>query len=159
MAGLQPPTGDRERSSAGVEMAEAPVHRIGEVAEVVGLSLRTIRYYEETGLVPPSGRSAGGFRLYTDADIDRLLLIKQMKPLDLTIDQMRDLLGVRDRLADPATAGPGRKALADELAAFADLVEERCRRLRAHLVAGEELSATLRRELAAEAEADPQAPA
>jgi DNA-binding transcriptional MerR regulator len=80
------------------------MHQIGEVAEAVGLSLRTIRYYEETGLVLPSGRSAGGFRLYTDSDIDRLRLVKQMKPLELTIDEMRELLTVRDRLADPSTS-------------------------------------------------------
>jgi MerR family transcriptional regulator, copper efflux regulator len=79
------------------------MHQIGEVADAVGLSLRTIRYYDEAGLVPPSGRSAGGFRLYTVADIDRLRLVKHMKPLDLTIEEMRDLLTTRDRLADPTT--------------------------------------------------------
>ena len=43
--------------------------QIGEVAERVKLSLRTIRHYEEVGLVPPSARSKGGFRLYTEADV------------------------------------------------------------------------------------------
>jgi DNA-binding transcriptional MerR regulator len=42
------------------------LHQIGAVANAVGLSLRTIRYYEEVEVVPPSGRTAGGFRLYTD---------------------------------------------------------------------------------------------
>jgi Predicted transcriptional regulators len=125
------------------------MHQIGEVAEAVGLSLRTIRYYEETGLVPPSGRSAGGFRLYTDADIDRLRLVKQMKPLDFSIDEMRDLLATRDRLADPATPGGERAELLDRLAMFADLAEERCRRLREQLAAGEAISRTLRSELEA----------
>ncbi len=46
--------------------------RIGEVADRVGLSLRTIRHYDEIGLVVPSDRSAGGFRLYTEADVVRL---------------------------------------------------------------------------------------
>lgn len=77
------------------------MHRIGEVAEAVGLSLRTIRYYEEAGLVLPSGRSAGGFGLYTGADIERLRLVKHVKPLELTIEEMRDLLDTRDRPADP----------------------------------------------------------
>jgi len=44
------------------------MHQIGQVAGAVGLSLRTIRHWEEVGLVLPSGRSAGGFRLYTDQD-------------------------------------------------------------------------------------------
>ncbi|WP_159055930.1 MerR family transcriptional regulator, partial [Thermobifida fusca] len=72
--------------------------QIGEVAERTGLSLRTIRYYGEVGLVVPSARSKGGFRLYTESDVARLLLIKQMKPLGFSLEQTRDLLGVLDRL-------------------------------------------------------------
>ena len=52
--------------------SDGQLHQIGTVAERVGLSLRTIRHYEEVGLVVPSGRSAGGFRLYTDGDVERL---------------------------------------------------------------------------------------
>jgi DNA-binding transcriptional MerR regulator len=58
--------------------------QIGEVAERTALSLRTIRYYEEVGLVPPSARTQGGFRLYTEADVERLLLVKRMKPLEFS---------------------------------------------------------------------------
>jgi DNA-binding transcriptional MerR regulator len=123
------------------------MHQIGEVAEAVGLSLRTIRYYEETDLVPPSGRSSGGFRLYTDTDIERLRLVKHMKPLDLSIDEMRDLLTTRDRLADPATPKREREALVDRLAMFAELADERCHRLREQVEAGEAVSRTLRAEL------------
>ena len=123
------------------------MHQIGEVADAVGLSLRTIRYYEEADLVPPSGRSAGGFRLYTDADIERLRLVKHMKPLELTIDEMRDLLTTRDRLADPTTPTRQRHELLDRLAVFAELADERCQRLRGQLEAGEKISRTLRGEL------------
>ena len=126
---------------------KARMHQIGEVADAVGLSLRTIRYYEETGLVPPSGRSTGGFRLYTDADIERLRLVKHMKPLELTIEEMRDLLTTRDRLADPATPKRERDELLDRLAMFAELAEERCQRLRDQVEAGEMISRTLRAEL------------
>lgn len=73
---------------------------IGEVAERVGLSLRTIRYYEEIGLISPSARSQGGFRLYLEADVARLQLVKDMKPLGFSLDEMRDLLGVLDKLDD-----------------------------------------------------------
>jgi DNA-binding transcriptional MerR regulator len=126
---------------------KARMHQIGEVADAVGLSLRTIRYYEETGLVPPSGRSTGGFRLYTDADIERLRLVKHMKPLDLTIEEMRDLLATRDRLADPATSKADRADLLDRLSMFAELAEERCQRLRDQIEAGETISRTLRAEV------------
>ena len=123
------------------------MHQIGEAAAAAGLSLRTIRYYEEAELVLPSGRTAGGFRLYTDADIDRLRLVKQMKPLDLSIDEMRDLLTIRDRLADPSA--PDRSDLLDRLKMFAELAEERCQRLRDRLDAGAALSSTLRSEVRA----------
>ena len=63
--------------------------QIGDVAEQTGLSLRTIRYYEEAGLVTPSTRTTGGFRLYTEADADRFDLIKRMKPLGFSIEEMR----------------------------------------------------------------------
>jgi len=82
------------------------MHQIGEVAEAVGLSLRTIRHWDDVALVPPSGRSAGGFRLYTDADIERLRLGRSLKPLDLTLEEIRDPAraeqrgdGLRERLA------------------------------------------------------------
>ena len=57
-----------------------------------GLSLRTIRHYEETGLVIPSARSRGGFRLYTESDVGRPMAIRRMKPLGFALDEMRDLL-------------------------------------------------------------------
>ena len=59
--------------------------QIGEVAEQVGLSLRTIRYYEEVGLVTPSSRTSGGFRLYTETEVARLRLVKRMKPLEFSL--------------------------------------------------------------------------
>jgi MerR family copper efflux transcriptional regulator len=67
---------------------------IGELAERTGLSLRTIRHYDETGLLKPSGRSDGGFRLYTADDLDRLMLIRRMKPLGFSLEEMGELLRV-----------------------------------------------------------------
>lgn len=72
--------------------------QIGEVAARTELSLRTIRHYEETGLVIPTARSQGGFRLYTEADVARLTVIRRMKPLGFTLDEMRALLEATDRL-------------------------------------------------------------
>ena len=122
------------------------MHQIGEVAETVGLSLRTIRHYEEIGLVRPSGRSAGGFRLYTDDDIERLRLVKHMKPLDFSLDEMRDLLEARDRLA-AGTGDPEDTArTCERLAAYAAAAEQRCQVLRAQLRAAESMAGLLRRE-------------
>ncbi len=74
--------------------------QIGEVAERTGLSLRTIRYYEEMDLVVPDTRTDGGFRLYTEDHLHRLALIRRMKPLGFTRREMRELLEARDRLDD-----------------------------------------------------------
>lgn len=55
--------------------------RIGEAAERTGLTQRTIRYYEELGLLPPPGRTQGDFRLFSDADIQRLRDVSRLKQL------------------------------------------------------------------------------
>jgi len=67
---------------------------IGELAEKTGLSLRTIRHYDEVGLLKPSGRTEGGFRLYTPEDFTRLMLIRRMKPLGFSLEEMTELLRV-----------------------------------------------------------------
>jgi MerR family transcriptional regulator, repressor of the yfmOP operon len=57
----------------------APLLRIQEVAAEVGLTSRTIRYYEELGLLEPAGRSEGSYRLYDPDDLDRLRFIKGLR--------------------------------------------------------------------------------
>ena len=121
------------------------MHQIGEVAKDVGLSLRTIRHYEEVGLVPPSGRTSGGFRLYTDDDIQRLRLVKRMKPLEFSLEEMRELLQARDRLA-AGVDEPQRHALLRRVAMFAATAEERCERLREELQSAQAMADTLRLE-------------
>ncbi|QNE47619.1 MerR family transcriptional regulator [Glaciihabitans sp. INWT7] len=78
-----------------MERAEATMH-IGELAERTGLSLRTIRHYDEVGLLEPTGRTVGGFRLYTHDDFGRLMLIRRMKPLGFTLEEMTELLRIID---------------------------------------------------------------
>lgn len=121
------------------------MHQIGEVADAVGLSLRTIRHYDELGLVPPSGRTAGGFRLYTDDDIERLRLLKHMKPLDFTLEEMGELLTVRDRLTQEIDDDE-RGARLERLAMYAAATESRCEKLREQLAAAESMARVLRRE-------------
>lgn len=84
---------------------------IGAVAERTGLSLRTLRHYDEIGLVTPSQRSEGGFRLYSAEDVERILLIRRMKPLDFSLEQMRELLEVTDALEGPDAPESARRAL------------------------------------------------
>ena len=126
---------------------ETELHQIGEVAERVGLSLRTVRYYEEEGLVRPAKRSDGGFRLYRQSEIARLELIKEMKPLGFTVQEMRQLLAARDSLerGEPGSAKHD-KAL-DRLAAYVAETKERTEELRRKLDAADVFSRTLAGEL------------
>lgn len=80
--------------------AAVPMMHIGELAERSEMSLRTIRHYDETGLLRPSGRTEGGFRLYTVRDLERLLVIRRMKPLGFSLEEMGDVLAIVDALAD-----------------------------------------------------------
>jgi DNA-binding transcriptional MerR regulator len=120
--------------------------QIGEVATRVGLSLRTIRHWDEVGLVVPSKRSAGGFRLYTEADIDRLVLVKTLRPLDFTLEQMRELLATMDALEDDLGDDARITAeLAGRLGVFRTAVDSRVEALRAQVQGLEMLSRELRR--------------
>ncbi|MFI7449800.1 MerR family transcriptional regulator [Nonomuraea sp. NPDC049714] len=115
--------------------------QIGEVAERLGLSLRTIRHYEEVGLVVPE-RTPGGFRLYSETDIGRLALIKRMKPLGFSLEEMRDLLEITDRLG----AGDDDPTLISRLQMFERAVAERADKLREQLAMAREFGEQLRRQ-------------
>src|SRR5258708_31282239 len=65
--------------------------RIGELAAKVGLTERTIRYYEERGLLESVKRLDGGQRVYTDDDIRRLKFIQKLKVLGLSLAEMQEL--------------------------------------------------------------------
>lgn len=69
---------------------------IGEMAERSGLSSRTLRHYEAIGLLPPTGRSDGGFRVYVEEDLRRLMTIRRMKALDFSTAEMGRLLQLLD---------------------------------------------------------------
>ncbi|MGM7644698.1 MerR family transcriptional regulator [Nocardia sp. JW2] len=109
--------------------------QIGQVAERTELSVKTIRHYDEVGLVRPSARSAGGFRLYTEDDIDRLLVIRRMKPLGFTLAEMGELLSALDDLSDPSAR--------ELLAALHAKAEDSVAKLRRQLAYAEEFTALL----------------
>lgn len=100
---------------------DATTMHIGAVAERTGLSLRTLRHYDEVGLLTPSARSDGGFRLYTSADVERLLLIRRMKPLGFTLEEMANVL---DTVATLQRDGDDRAAR-QRLAEYIDSAEDR----------------------------------
>lgn len=110
--------------------------QIGEVAERTELSLRTLRHYDEVGLLQPSARSDGGFRLYTEDDVDKLLVIRRMKPLGFSLDEMHDVM----RTIELLRAGDGirDKSLREKLAGIIEQANERRERLRGQLAMADE---------------------
>lgn len=70
----------------------AKLMTIGEVARRSGFTVKALRFYERRGLLPPSGRSPGGYRLYCEADLHRLEFIRQAKALGLALDAIRELV-------------------------------------------------------------------
>jgi MerR family copper efflux transcriptional regulator len=121
--------------------------RIGKFAERAGLSLRTIRHFDTVGLVTPSGHTPGGFRLYTEDDLARILLVKDMKPLGLTIDEMRALLTLLDRLDEDDISAAERVTLVEQLDAYRIAAEARSEALMAQIRRAQSLSTALRERL------------
>ncbi|WP_442907773.1 MerR family transcriptional regulator [Kineococcus sp. G2] len=133
--------------------------QIGEVVERVGYSFRTIRYYEEMGLVTPSARTPGGFRLYTELDVYRLLVLKRMKPLGFSLDEMRELLGILDALDGRVLSDTPREELFDQLDTFRAAADTRVQQLRDKLTMAEEFAQRLRDEAAGRSGGSSPAPA
>jgi DNA-binding transcriptional MerR regulator len=69
--------------------------RIGELAARFNLNPKTIRYYEEIGLLPQADRSASGYRRYEERDVERLGFIRRAKALGLSLDEIRAILATR----------------------------------------------------------------
>lgn len=66
--------------------------RVGELAARSGISVRTLHYYEEIGLLTPTERSESGYRLYGEAEVMRLQQIVSLRQLGLSLEEIRDLL-------------------------------------------------------------------
>ena len=113
--------------------------RIGELAARLAINPKTIRYYEGIGLLPEPERTASGYRLYDEDDVERLTFIKTAQRLGITLDEIREILAFRDRGDRPCdyvrtvlrreVAEIDRRlaeltALRDELVALEDLADQ-----------------------------------
>lgn len=86
--------------------------KIGEVAKKTGVSLRTIRYYEELKLITPMTRSTGRFRLYDEDILSRIGLIQSLQELELSLKEIKTLMALR---AKNRTRGQVAKTLLSRL--------------------------------------------
>ena len=120
--------------------------QIGGVAERLGVSTRTIKYYEELGLVSPENRSPGGFRLYSASDVERLQRILRLKGMGFSLAAIREFLSVRDA-AQEATRERVLAETTEHLKAREREVEERIAKTREDLKSAEALREELRRDI------------
>lgn len=78
-------------------MADKNFLSIGVVSRQSRVNVETIRYYERIGLLASPPRSAGGYRMYSSTDVERLRFIRRARDLGLSIDEVRQLLGLADQ--------------------------------------------------------------
>ena len=71
--------------------------RIGELGKKADCLVQPVRFYESEGLLPEPARSEGNFRLYDEVHLQRLLFIRRCRAKDMTLDEIRQLLNLRDR--------------------------------------------------------------
>ena len=75
--------------------------RIGEAAAAAGTTTKTLRFYEERGLLPQVGRTNSGYRQYTPATVNRLKFIRRSKDAGLGLAQISEILRIRDSGSAP----------------------------------------------------------
>ena len=89
----------------------AKLFRIGELSELGGCPVETIRYYEREGLLAKASRSSGNYRLYEKHHVDALQFIRNCRALDMMLEEIRALLSLR---SDPSRACTEVNNLLDE---------------------------------------------
>jgi DNA-binding transcriptional MerR regulator len=116
--------------------------RIGEVARAVGTTPRTIRYYEEIGLMPGvSGRASGAHRTYSESDVEQLSEILRLKELlGVTLEELRGLVAdqearrvLREEFLAPGTPVTRRRRILTELESILERTQQLVDRRRAAL--------------------------
>jgi len=102
--------------------------RIGEFAKLAGTNLRTLRYYEELGLIEPDTRSVGGFRYYRRSQMDRMAAIRRLQDLGLPLKEVAAAI---------RSDGPAETPVLDRLQSVIEthigLIEDRMKRLESDL--------------------------
>jgi MerR family transcriptional regulator, copper efflux regulator len=98
--------------------------KIQEFSRLSGLSAKTIRYYESIRILPSPPRTSNGYRDYREKDLERVRFVAGIRSLDLSLDEIAEILAMRDRREAPC------RILLDRIEQKADQIEERIRVLR-----------------------------
>lgn len=126
----------------GPQGVKHPPYKVGELAQLAGVSVRTLHHYEDIGLLRPSRRTQSGHRLYERADVERLARIRALTQLGLSLEQVRGCL--EDEKFSPLRLVELHLARVREVLAEQQALAERLMRLREHIVArGDDVSSLL----------------
>ena len=98
--------------------------KIQEFAQRSGLSAKTIRYYEAIGILPSPQRTPNGYRDYSEKDLGRAQFVAGIRSLDLSLDEIAEILAMRDRREAPC------RTLLERIEQKADQIEERIQLLK-----------------------------
>ena len=98
--------------------------KIQNLSQMTGVSAKTIRYYEEIGLLPAPARTENNYRQYGESDVEHLRLIVGARRLDLSLEEIREVLALRERREAPC------RVLLERLERKADEIAERIRELK-----------------------------
>ncbi len=98
--------------------------KIQEFSRLSGVSAKTIRYYESIGILPSPQRTPNGYRDYNENDLERARFVAGIRSLDLSLDEIAEILAMRDRREAPC------RTLLDRIEQRADQIEERIHALR-----------------------------
>lgn len=127
--------------------ADEAVMHIGEVAARTELSLRSLRHWEDVGLLIPFGRTEGGFRLYSERDVEQILVIRRMKPLGFTLDQMSAAMRDIETLHDPSVSNTSQHEARARLDAILADATQRREKLERQLAMADEFIGQLNQQL------------
>lgn len=86
------PTASSAERTTGSTAGRPPLRRVGQVADLAGITVRTLHHWDEIGLLEPAARSDAGYRLYSEDDLERLYRILLYRELDLSLEAIADLL-------------------------------------------------------------------
>jgi DNA-binding transcriptional MerR regulator len=94
--------------------------RIGDLAAKAGITTRTLRYYQELGIIEPDEHTQGGFRLYSEEQLRRLHIIQSLKSLGFDLERIRALFNLRNTVE---TGGDLAREMIDQLRLHQQQVE------------------------------------
>lgn len=98
------------------------MYQIGELSEKANVPTQTIRYYERTGVLPEPERARNGYRVYDKDDVERLRFVRSARALDFSLDDIQEILELRDLGTAPCTYVMG--LMNEQISAIDDRIRE-----------------------------------